>query len=424
MRDPSRDRQAAGRVECLWVLGEEMFIMSGGSLMPTLVSVMRARSSRVFWLPALLLSACSEPADRPGVDQATWRVDSVPMLDIGSTADDTTEWIGIAEGVTMVGDSEIVVADRGFAALRYFDRTGQFVRASGRKGDGPGEFQYIARMHHCGDSLVIFELGSAAQYMVFGDAGRFGHSYRPSAPPGARFEGPYKLACAPGGTFVNIGWGNEPRVNEPQRIRGTAPLWLSGGNGVPTTVLGDVPASERFARPTGSGPHPLGKEPVIAIGRTRAYYGSADSFLVQVFDLQGKPLPPIRKASVPLATTDADRERFWLLDTLGKSPEGVAQRVRMWQDFTFPPTVPAYTAFVVDREDNLWVRMFPRSQENLVRWLVFSPSGEEIGGLDLPDVLAVHDIGADYVLGIETRQDDGGQQVRMYRLHRDETSPR
>jgi hypothetical protein len=368
---------------------------------------------------SIATTACAtSTSDAPSVDQALWRVDSVPILDIGSTADDTTEWIGIAEGVTMVGDSEVVVADRGFAALRYFDLAGNYVRASGRKGDGPGEFQYLARMNHCGDSLVIFELGSGAQYMVFGEAGGYGYLYRPSAPKGSRFEGPYQRACAPTGTFVNIGWGNEPRVTEPQRIRGTAPLWLSGPKGVVTKVLGEVPASERFARPTGSGPHPLGKEPVIAIGRTRVYYGSADSFTVQVFDLEGKPLPPITKPSVPLATTDADRERFWLLDTLGKSAEGVAQRVRMWDQFTFPPTVPAYTAFLVDRDDNLWVRMFPRSQENVVRWVIFSPEGKEIGSLDLPDVLAVHDIGADYVLGIETRLSDGGQQVRMYRLHR------
>lgn len=155
---------------------------------------------------------------------------------------------------------------------------------------------------------------------------------------------------------------------------------------------------------------------MLALGRDRAYYGAADSFLVNVFDLQGKPLPSIQKPSVPLGTTEADRARYRLLDTLGK--KDVARRLHQWEQFTFPPTVPAYTAFLVDREDNLWVRMFPRSEENRVRWVIFSPRGAEIGSLDLPDVLEVHDIGADYVLGIETRQEDGGQQVRMYRLHR------
>ena len=363
-----------------------------------------------------LFAACSKDSERPRVDQAAWHVDSVPILDIGSMPDDTTELIGIAEGVRMVGDSELVVADRGFAALRYFDRQGKFVRASGRKGDGPGEFQYLARMYGCGDSLVVFDI-SGPQYMVFGAAGGFARSFRPSAPKGARFDSPYKVACGPGGTFLGIGWNDDPPVKEPTRLRGNAPLWLADASGATTHVLGAFPASERLATPRGSGPHALGKEPVLALGRDRAYYGAADSFLVNVFDLQGNPLPSIRKPSVPLATTEADRARYRLLDTLGK--KDVARRLRQWEQFTFPPTVPAYTAFLVDREDNLWVRMFPRSEENRVRWVIFSPRGAEIGSLDLPDVLDVHDIGADYVLGIETRQEDGGQQVRMYRLHRE-----
>ncbi len=111
--------------------------------------------------------------------------------------------------------------------------------------------------------------------------------------------------------------------------------------------------------------------------------------------------------------------RWRLLDTLGKDDEEVASRLRYWQRFEFPPTVPAYTAMLVDRDDNLWVRSFPRSADNLVRWVVFDPTGKEIGSLDLPATLEVFDIGSDWVLGIETRLSDGGQQVRMYRLHRD-----
>lgn len=386
--------------------------------MPSSVTPLWTRSRRAVTIFALALAAaCANDAERPAVDQASWRVDSLPILDIGSMPDDTTEWIGIAEGVSMVGDSEIVVADRGFAALRYFDLKGHFVRASGRKGDGPGEFQYLARMYHCGDSLVIFDI-SGPQYMVFGDAGGFARSFRPSAPAGARFNAPYQIACGPGGGFIAIGWNNDPPVKEPTRLRGNAPLWLADASGVSQHVLGEFPASERLAMPNGSGPHPLGKEPVLAMGRDRAYYGAADSVLIRVFDLKGNALPSIQKRSVPLATTEADRARFRLLDTLGK--KDVERRLRQWEKFTFPPTVPAYTAFRVDREDNLWVRLFPRSEENRVRWLVFSPKGEEIGSLDLPDVLQVYDIGADYVLGIETRQEDGGQQVRMYRLHRAE----
>lgn len=120
-----------------------------------------------------------------------------------------------------------------------------------------------------------------------------------------------------------------------------------------------------------------------------------------------------------LATSEADRERFRLLDTLGLEQAEIDWRVREWQTFEFPPTVPAYTALLVDRQDNLWVRLFPRSEENLVRWLIFSPTGAELGQVDLPGTLAVNEIGIDYVLGVETKLPEGGQTVRLYRLHRD-----
>ena len=81
--------------------------------------------------------------------------------------------------------------------------------------------------------------------------------------------------------------------------------------------------------------------------------------------------------------------------------------------------MPAYTAALVDRDDNLWVRAFPRTTENLVRWVVFDSGGKEIGAVDLPATLEAFDIGHDWVLGIETRLADGGQQVRMYRFRRD-----
>ena len=101
-----------------------------------------------------------------------------------------------------------------------------------------------------------------------------------------------------------------------------------------------------------------------------------------------------------------------------KEPDEIARSLREWETFEFPPTVPAYDAMLVDRDDNLWVRSYPRGVEPTARWIVFDPEGTEIGSIDLPVTLELFDIGSDWLLGIETRLSDGGQQVRMYRLHR------
>ena len=43
----------------------------------------------------------------------------------------------------------------------------------------------------------------------------------------------------------------------------------------------------------------------------------------------------------------------------------IAGNVREWQTFEFPPTVPAYTALLVDREDHLWGRLFPSADRSV-----------------------------------------------------------
>lgn len=374
----------------------------------------RIRVPLAFSLWALV--ACGAPADRPLTAAATWQIDSTPIFDIGSDPDDTLAVIGNAVAAYALGDSLVVVADRGYHQLSYFNRDGTLHHISGREGDGPGEFRYIARMWRCGDSLVVFDIPHR-QYTVHTLDGTWVRGYFPTAPAGSRFDSPYKTACGPDGTWVSNGWENlEP--SEPRRARDAVAYWLADREGRVLTELGPRPGSERFVHPNGSGPHPLGKEPVLAVASDRAFIGTADSFAIEVFSLDGTPRPPIVKPSVDLATLPEDIARDRLLDTLGKSPGDQRREMRYWDQYDYPPTIPAYTALVVDRDDNLWVRAFPRTVENLARWVVFNPEGKEIGSLDLPATLEVFDIGSDWVLGIETRLADGGQQVRMYRRRR------
>ncbi len=315
----------------------------------------------------------------------------------------------------MLADGGIVVADRGYHGLRYFDPEGNYLRQVGREGDGPGEFRYLGRMARCGDSLHVQEL-LQRRMMIFGMDGGFARSY-PLGGPDARFNLPYKHACAPSGRIIANGW-DTIMVREYRRVRGTVPYWLASADGQVETVLGSFPGSERLAGPNGSGPHPLGKEPVLAAGRDRFYLGTADSFAITVFSASGDPLAPIVKQRVELATTPEDIARDRLMDTLGKEPDDKAWEIRNWGHVEYPPTVPAYTAMVVDRAEHLWVRTFPRSTVNLVRWVAFDPEGREVGSVDLPGTLEVFDIGPDWVLGIEVSLDDGAQRVVRYRLRR------
>ena len=339
-----------------------------------------ARAIAPTLLLPLALAGCSTPSDRPVLAATSWRIDAEPVVQIGGAGEDTLALLGNAVAAFRIDDSLIVVADRGYNALRYFDNRGTLRDSVGREGEGPGEFRYIAQAFFCGDTLFVQDL-EHRRFEVFGARGPHVRSLHQGSPPGTRFDVPYQMSCGSTGLWIANAW-DTASSGKPHRARGLVPYWFLDRDGKVTVLLGDHPGSERLVTTGGSGPHPLGKEPVMAVGAARAYIGSADSLTILVYDLAGKTLTPIHMPYQDLATTEADRERYRLLDTLGKEQGVIDAHVRRWQTFEFPPTVPAYTALLVDRQDNLWVRLFPRSDENLVRWLAFSPQGQELGRLD------------------------------------------
>ncbi len=364
---------------------------------------------------ALLLftAACGGDTDGPRT-AGTWTVDSVPMVVIGDDDTAAEPVLGVAEGVTRLPDGQLLVADRGLNSLRFFTPDGTFLRAVGRKGSGPGEFEYIANAYRCGDSLYVEEI-ARRQIMVYALNGEPART--PDASEFAGGRSAYNSACNADGVFMHNGWasGREPTLG---RVRWTVPYWIASADGVLRAELGEHAGSERLVMQGGSGPHPLGKDGVLAIGRERAYIGTADSFAVLAFTLDGAPAGVLRNTDVDLRTTAADIARYKRYDTLGVNDRERASRMREWESFEFPPTVPAYDAMLVDALDHLWVRRFPRGDATRTEWLVFDPAGRQVAAVPLPDVLQVHEIGRDYIAGIETDPLDGTQSVRVYGLRR------
>lgn len=362
-----------------------------------------------------LVAACA--GESAVVDNGpTWHIDSVPIVSIGDMGGDFEPPFGFVQGATLVGDTMVVLGDREHHQLRYFDRNGSLVRTVGREGEGPGEYRYLYHFQRCGDSLHVSDIHRGL-WNVYSTDGTYVRSY-PDQAPRTGAASTFALACNAHGMFIRHAYPSTD-AQEIIKLRPMIPVWLANSAGDMVADLGDFPGPEVLARPMRSWDlFPLGKVTSIAIGRDRAYVGLADTSTILTYRLDGTLISAIEAPFAPRATTEADRERYRLFDTLGQHSRIVRSNLRRWEQFQFPDQLPAYTALMIDATDLLWVRASPPDTGTVVRWVALSLTGTFVGDVDLPASLEVSEIGADYVLGIETSLTDGSQHVRAYRLRR------
>ena len=84
-----------------------------------------------------------------------------PVLIIG-TRDERPYQLSRVAGAIRLRDGTIVVADGGSLQLRFFDSAGQFIRGTGQRGDGPGDFRSMLSLSRCTeDSFVVNSMNTA-----------------------------------------------------------------------------------------------------------------------------------------------------------------------------------------------------------------------------------------------------------------------
>jgi len=349
-----------------------------------------------------------------------WVIDQRPAVILGRSESDTADMFAAVAGATRLPDGRIIVGDRAAFALRLFTADGKSLRNFGRKGSGPGEIEYLLSLLRCGDSLLTRDVASGHRVSVFSLDGRYVRSFRFGSPQGG--SSPYRSVCNGNREFAHYGWENMKDVKSGV-YRQRVPFWLSGPDSSVRSVFGSFSGSERHAHVVdgqlrGSRPLPLGKEPVIAIGRDRVYIGTADQYEILVFDFSGKQAATIKKPNVSLVTTKDDIE-YAKEKEIGGGGERVRASVeRGYAEMTLPKTIPAYASLVVDSDDYLWVQDYPRAKGATVRWSVFDRAGNAVTEVGLPTHLEVYEVGRDYVLGRYLDPDEQVPEVRLYRLSR------
>lgn len=350
--------------------------------------------------------------------QAEWHVDARPAVVLGANENDTTQLFAVVVGATRLPNGNILVGDHAAMSLHVFAPDGRKVRSFGRKGQGPGEFEYLARLWRCGDVIIGDDISNGNLQSVFSLDGTFlrgFHFAHPSATGSV-----YNTVCNAAGVFAHNSYANKVVAG---LSRPPVSFWLTGADSGVRTVIGELPGDERWGktvnkRLVGDSPMPLGKHTLFAVSANRVFIGLADRYEILVYDFAGKAVGKIVKNQPPFPATRADMDAVRDKDIATHPPSWEDQLRRDYAAIPTPRTLPAYASLVVDSEGLLWVQDYPRRLEKTVTWSVFTSAGTSVASVSLPTDLEVYEIGRDFVLGRYIDPDESVPQVRMYRLRR------
>ncbi len=355
-------------------------------------------------------------------EATAWTLSSEPILTIGEFDGPEEYLLFQARGARRLSNGNIVIANGGTHELRFYDPNGMHVRSVGREGDGPGEFRLMGQPWPLGsDSIAIWDLRHA-RLTVFDIDGELGRSFRLDPIPDALPPIPMGV-LADNSVLVSAAVGVE--AQSPQAIQRDSILYarysLEGAH--MATFIGRQ-SSERIMTRLGTGGFllssiPYGRIPVATVQGNRWYYGSGESWEIEVYAPDGALTHLFRRdePNQPVTKEMEDEYREPESDSDSDTPAEISAAIsRVRASVTIPETMPAYESFIASEDGSLWAENFTyATSDEQQSWAVFRDDGRYLGVVDTPMGAQVTHIGDDFVLVI-WEDDLEVQQVRMYEL--------
>ncbi|MFQ5571044.1 MAG: 6-bladed beta-propeller [Rhodothermales bacterium] len=356
-----------------------------------------------------------------------WQVDATPAFSIGELEGDPAYLFAAITGVRQLSDGRIVVAEGRASELRFYDHTGSYLSSVGRKGQGPGEFEYISFLGVSeGDTLVAGD--AAYRISVYDAEGRYVRTSQIA--PTADEHNPIATALLGRDHLITLsgtlgfGWNDTGRV-----LSDTMRYYIHTTQGAYRTRLRLLPARQRWglkAEGIVSFPYlPLTTGPSVATSSEHVYLGTGRRAEIEEYDQEGQLVRILRWNVADKAVDGPMRDQYGQ-DLLADYPPGHERRAR-WEAFLseapFPERLPVYQSLLVDAEEHLWVEAYRPAWDHDPRWYVFNREGQWMGVVETPASFQPFEIGTDYLLGIH-RDEHGIQRVHHYALRRDARTPR
>ena len=353
-----------------------------------------------------------------------WRVDSVPLLSIGTLEGEDPYLLHQVRDAMTLSDGRIVVANRGSQELRVFDASGVHLATWGGRGEGPGEFNsLVAVADWQGDSLIAW-YSQRERLSVFDLNGNFGRTVIPGDPGDGR-DTPEEILAdgtilvsrfSPGGDASRDGLTRSGRLYD-----------IADAQGRLVVSLGASPGTEGYVSTSGD-MMMIMTPPFRRSARTAAWAGRFvvtpnDDYEIRAFGPTGALELIVRRDHALIAPTPAHLDAYIERQVARRPPEERVEGRRSLREqlgeVPLPTTFAAFDNFIADAMGHLWVQEYdiPGEERPNPLWTVFDPEGRVLGFVETPPGLQIYEIGAAHILGRAT-DDLGVEYVQMWSLER------
>lgn len=280
------------------------------------------------------------------------------------------------QGFNVDQNENIYISDMQDQSIKVFDRTGEFIRTIGQKGEGPGEFAFIGRMTFLPDGRLMVMDSRARRLNLFDSDGTYLDSHNWT-------KGLGRLHYATDSTCLlsvfEFGGGDNPLKGRKLFVK----KFDFEGNEI--QLIGEFRAEEMKIHSesrSGGGSiavaiaPPYSPHSIFAADRTRQhlYHCNNDEYMVEIFDKEGNVFRRIDRPYEPLPFTGDDAKKFRSRYD-SSSMEGLKKMV---QGMAMPPVKTVMAQMLVDDVGNLWVETHEQrevEEKVFTAYDIFNPDG-------------------------------------------------
>jgi hypothetical protein len=342
-----------------------------------------------------------------------------------------SEDIGKINEVQIDVRGQIFISDGINQCIHLYSPDGKFIRKIGRKGKGPGEFQYIWGIKISkGDSLIVYD----------------GIQYRITIYAPGKYDSPIKTIKIP---------PNERKPENPGVIgsiySGINGFWLPQNNSKEFLIIYNTPYSsndltqgqkhfsklyrinsegiliqnepilkiqdvERLMISSKAGGFmissmPFGRNPIINLNKDGIiYYAETDNFKITAIDINGKMKNELNYKIDKIFIGD----RLWQ-EELKKYENLRLEDIRK-SKMVLPKFLPIFDNFTIDDDYNIWVAVNEKDYRSY-KYYLFNKNGKLISIIPVKNKTVIKVIKDNLAYGIHTA-DSGIQSVVKYKVER------